>query len=123
MDSSDETNCQARDVVLEQLSRSHLADALQASVADASAANAAFQSGYFALMASLSPDEGGSFEDHPNVEAAVLGAQRLGLKPDDLNSAREDAAGYYSPTLRSDDEVRRQLEWARRARAAAGWPE
>lgn len=123
MDSSTATYPQSRDAVLEKLSRTHLADALQASCADAGAAGAAFQAGYFALMASLSPDEVGSFMDHPNVEAAVLGAQRLQLTPDDLDIAQEDAANYYSPAARSDDDVRRQVEWARRVRAAAGWPE
>lgn len=123
MVSSAATNFQPRDAVLEKLSRTHLADALQASSANADAAGAAFQAGYFALMSSLSPDELGAFMDHPNVEAAVLGAQRLQLTPDDLAIAREDAANYYSPAAWSDVDVRRQVEWARRTRAAAGWPE
>ncbi len=123
MVSSAEVNFRSRDNVLEELSRSHLVDALQASSADAGAANAAFQAGYFALISSLSQDEVGSYQDHPNVEAAILGARRLGLTPDDLEMAGKDAADYYSPAARSDQDFRRQLEWARRARVAAGWAE
>jgi len=121
MDSSTAMKFRPRDDVLEQLSRSHLADAVQASSADACAANAAFQAGYFALMASLSPDEVGSFDDHPNTEAAALGAQRLQLSSDDVDAAREGAADYYSPAARADRRVQRLLEWAGRVRAAAGW--
>lgn len=123
MDSSTATNLQSRDAVLEKLSRTHLADALQAPSANAGATGAAFQAGYFALMSSLSADEVGAFMDHPNVEAAVLGAHRLQLTTDDLAIAREGAVNYYSPEAQSDHDVRRQVEWARRVRAAAGWPE
>lgn len=123
MDSSTSMSSQSRDAVLERLSRSHLSDAMQAPSGDLGASQAAYQAGYFALMSSLSPEEVGSFLDHPNVEAAALGAQRLGLSQGDLDTAREDATGYYSPAARSLQEVRRQMEWARRARAAAGWAE
>ena len=123
MGSSPSMSLRSRNDVLEQLSRSHLVHAQEASSASAGAANAAFQAGYCALMASLSPDEVSSFADHPNATAAVMGAQRLHLVVDDLDMARDGASDYYSPAARSDREVKLQVDWARRARAAAGWPE
>ena len=82
---------------------------------------AAYQSGYCALIASIAAAELRAFADHPNVGAAVLGAERLELSAEDQALARDGAEMYYSPTQQSVFDLHRTVDWARRVRAAAGW--
>lgn len=121
MNFPDDANRLTRSEVLERHSRSQLARALQATSGDAASVNAAFQAGYIALMSALSVPEVASYGDHPNRNAASLGAQRLQLSPEDRSLAQDGASTYYSPAPRSTSELKQHVRWARRVRAAAHW--
>jgi hypothetical protein len=107
--------------VLERHSRSYLARALEATSGDAVSVNAAYLAGYTALMSTLSLEEMRSYSDHPNSAAAALGAQRLQLGPEDQLLAQHGASTYYSPATRSTSELKQQVAWALRVRAAVRW--
>jgi len=108
---------------LRQQSDDHLASASAAAARAelALAASSAIQAGYCAVLSVLSSDEIRSHPDHPDSGAAVLGATRLGLLPEDQLFAEQAAKNFYAPNperLWSFDQC---LVWAKRARVAAGW--
>ena len=106
---------------LNRQSRDYLRLALEAPPGDATAAGAAYQAGYFALVSTLSTDELRGFGDHPNAKAATLGAQRLRLPLADQALAETGAATYYAPDADVAAVLDDYVAWARRVRVAAGW--
>ena len=83
----------------------------------------AFQAGYIALLSALEPAELSRLDDHPNPGAARLGAERLGLAGGDCSFAEHVATCYYAPNLSALVPLSVCLDWARRVRRAAGWPD
>lgn len=106
---------------LDRQSRDYLRLALESTPASHTAAGAAYQAGYLALMAALTYEEVAAVADHPSASAASLAARRLQLLAEDRALAAEGAAGYYSPLLVTSRSLAQQIAWARRVRVAAHW--
>lgn len=106
---------------LDRQSRDYLRLALESTPASQTAAGAAYQAGYHALMAALTPDEVAAVADHPSASVATLAAGRLQLSAGDQALATEGAAGYYSPAQDMGQPLADQIAWARRVRVAARW--
>ena len=106
-----------------RMSDDYLQLAMAAAPLDVGAGDAstAFQAGYFALLSALEAAELTQLGDHPNAQVARLGAERLGLTVDDRAFAEEVATCYYASNLSDLVQLSVCLDWARRARQAAGW--
>lgn len=87
----------------------------------ASAAGAAFQAGYCALLSALSLDEAASLEDHPSAKAAALAAERLQLSSPERAQGELGASNYYGPDQAAFGSLQGWLAWASRVRTARGW--
>jgi hypothetical protein len=112
---------QTRIAALDRQSRDYLRLAQEAAPGALTAAGAAYQAGYFALVSALSPDEMSAFGDHPNAKSAALGARRLRLPLPDQALAEAGATTYYAPDADVAAVLDDYVAWARRVRAAAGW--
>lgn len=106
---------------LDRQSQDYLRMAIDSASADAGAAGAAYQAGYFALMSALSTEEVVLFVDHPSAGAASLAAKRLQLSTEDRAVAEQGAANYYAPQSERGSPLHDRIAWARRVRAAAHW--
>lgn len=104
---------------LHRQSDDHLRDALAASVG--SPAQAFFQAGYLALLASLSAEEVKSFQDQPNAGAVALAASRISLSLTDQALGEHGARSYYSEDRSEFGSIDTWSAWAIRARRAVGW--
>lgn len=111
----------SRLAALDRQSRDHLRHAQEAAAGSLTAAGAAYQAGYFALVSTLSTNELSGFGDHPNAKAAAVAAQRLQLPPADQALAETGAATYYAPDADVAAVLDDYVAWARRVRVAAGW--
>lgn len=108
----------ARHTALKRQSDDHLQFAFRGGP---SAATAAFQAGYCALLSTLSAAELAAFPDHPNATAAALSAERLQLTSTEQVQAQLGACGYYAADQASFGSVEEWLVWASRVRTARGW--
>lgn len=109
----------SRQAALARASDAYLSEAVRCPTADS--ASLAFQAGYFALLSALKGDEQVAFSDHPNPDAALLGAKRLSLSQDDQNLAELGTRMYYQPAdLSRIVSLDEWIGWAMRVRAVAG---
>lgn len=109
---------EARHAALKRQSDDHLQFAFKGG---ASAAAAAFQAGYCALLSALSAEELREFQDHPSASAAALSAERLQLTPAEQAQAEFGAGGYYAADQAAFRLLDDWLVWASRVRTARGW--
>jgi len=84
-------------------------------------AQAFFQAGYVALLATLSADEVKTFPDQPNAAAVALAAGRVPLALTDQALAERGVRTYYSPDPLGFGSAEEWSAWAARARQAVGW--
>ncbi len=80
----------------------------------------AVNAGYLALLTALTLDECPT-EDHPIAWLAELGAFRLAMTYADAMLAASFARNYYQLPEVTDESVAATIDWARRARKAAGF--
>lgn len=109
---------EARQASLKRQSDDHLLFAFKGG---SSAASAAFQAGYCALLSALSADETNTFADHPSAAAVSLSAERMQLSAADRVLAELGAAGYYGADQTAFRSLEEWLVWASRIRTARGW--
>lgn len=106
----------------DQQSQDYLLLALESTATGRSAADAAYQAGYLALISALRANEVAAVVDHPSAAVTKVAAQRLQLQSGDQALAAAAAAGYYSPAQGTGQRLAEQIAWARRIRIAARWP-